>query len=98
MNGTVGTGATLNSGDILIGGTGIDTLVLTGSGSFDLNSLTTFTGFEALTLNGTGETITLPNSQAMTVHLGNGNTVAATYSEFEVSTFTGTAGAGTKCR
>ena len=43
-----GTAATLNSGDRLIGGAGIDTLVLTGQGDFHIDQLATFTGFESI--------------------------------------------------
>jgi hypothetical protein len=41
-----GTAATLNSGDSLTGGPGTDALVLTGSGAFRVDQLTTFAGFE----------------------------------------------------
>src|SRR5262249_22208226 len=46
-----GTAATLNAGDRLTGGTGTDVLTLYGSGSFRIDQLTTFTGFESITLN-----------------------------------------------
>ena len=46
-----GTAATLNSGDSLTGGAGTDTLALYGSGTFRVDQLATFTGFENITLN-----------------------------------------------
>ena len=46
-----GTAATLNSGDSLTGGAGTDTLALYGSGTFRVDQLATFTGFEIITLN-----------------------------------------------
>ena len=46
-----GTAATLNSGDSLTGGAGTDTLALYGSGTFRVDQLATFTGFESITLN-----------------------------------------------
>ncbi|MDR9808892.1 beta strand repeat-containing protein [Rhizobium hidalgonense] len=75
MYGTIGAGATLNSGDRLSGGSGTDTLVISGAGSFDLNSLATFTGFENVNLTGTGESLTLKNGQNLVVNAGTGNTV-----------------------
>ena len=74
VNAVIGTGATLNSLDSLTGGSG-NTLVLTGTGSFDLNSLTGFSGFQYVTLAGTGESLTLKNGQNLTVTAGSGNTV-----------------------
>ena len=46
-----GTAATLNAGDSLTGGAGTDTLALYGSGTFRVDQLATFTGFESITLN-----------------------------------------------
>jgi hypothetical protein len=46
-----GTAATLNAGDSLSGGTGTDTLALYGSGTFRVDQLAAFTGFENITLN-----------------------------------------------
>jgi hypothetical protein len=43
--------STLNPGDRLVGGAGIDTLALNGSGDFRVDQLATFTGFENITLN-----------------------------------------------
>ncbi len=55
-----GTAATLNAGDSLDGGAGQDTLQLFGAGSFDLNTLAGFTGFEHVDLvNITGGETTL---------------------------------------
>jgi len=49
-----GTEATLNSGDSLTGGAGLDTLVLNGGGTFRVDQLTTFTGFESIRLGAVG--------------------------------------------
>jgi Tryptophan-rich Synechocystis species C-terminal domain/Cadherin domain/RTX calcium-binding nonapeptide repeat (4 copies) len=46
-----GTAATLNAGDSLTAGAGTDTLALSGSGTFRVDQLATFTGFEGITLN-----------------------------------------------
>ena len=46
-----GTAATLNSGDSLTGGAGIDTLALNGGGTFRVDQLATFTGFESIRLS-----------------------------------------------
>jgi hypothetical protein len=46
-----GTAATLGAGDSLAGGGGTDVLALYGSGSFQVDQLATFTGFESITLN-----------------------------------------------
>ncbi len=46
-----GTAATLNAGDSLTGGAGTDVLDLIGSGTFRVDQLSTFTGFENITLN-----------------------------------------------
>jgi hypothetical protein len=45
------TSATLNAGDSLAGGVGTDVLALVGSGSFGLDQLATFTGFERIRLD-----------------------------------------------
>jgi hypothetical protein len=45
------TAATLNAGDSLTGGAGTDVLALVGSGSFGLDQLATFTGFERIRLD-----------------------------------------------
>jgi Ca2+-binding RTX toxin-like protein len=44
-----GTNLTLNPGDSLTGGAGFDTLVLTNAGTFRVDRLATFTGFEQIT-------------------------------------------------
>jgi hypothetical protein len=44
------TAATLNPGDSLTGGLGMDVLELMGAGAFDLSSLTNFSGFEKVEL------------------------------------------------
>ena len=71
VNAVIGAGATLQAGDSLAGGSGIDTLNLSGSGSIDLNSIG-LTGFETLNL-GANETVTL-NNASLVVH-GEGNDV-----------------------
>ncbi|WP_342710725.1 VCBS domain-containing protein [Bradyrhizobium sp. B124] len=91
VNGAIGTGATLNTGDSLTGGTGTDTLAISGSsGSFDLNSLATFTGFENVTLSGTGDSLTLKNGQNLTVNAGSGNTITLGTGNDAVSFTSGT--------
>ena len=45
------TAATLNAGDSLTGGAGTDVLALVGSGTFHVDQLASFTGFERITLN-----------------------------------------------
>ena len=74
VNGTINTGATLNSGDFLMTG-GTDSLSIFGAGSFDLNSLAAFTGFEAVTLTGRGESLTLKNDQTLSVNADSSETV-----------------------
>jgi Tol biopolymer transport system component len=49
-----GTAATLNAGDGLTGGTGTDTLALNGGGTFLVDQLATFTGFEIIRLGVVG--------------------------------------------
>ncbi|WP_420965872.1 VCBS domain-containing protein [Bradyrhizobium sp. B120] len=91
VSGTIGTGATLNSGDSLAGGTGADTLAISGSsGAFDLNGLATFTGFENVTLSGTGDSLTLKNGQNLTVNAGSGNTITLGTGNDTVSFTSGT--------
>src|SRR4051812_3570128 len=46
-----GTAATLNAGDRLTGGAGTDVLALYGSGTFRIDQLAVFTGFETISLN-----------------------------------------------
>ena len=46
-----GTAATLNAGDSLTGGAGTDVLALIGSGTFRVDQLATFTGFERIRLD-----------------------------------------------
>ena len=57
VNAVIGKGATLNSVDSLTGGSGVDQLVLSGTGSVDLNSLTKFAGFEEVDVTGSGQTL-----------------------------------------
>jgi hypothetical protein len=45
------TAATLNAGDSLTGGAGTDVLALIGSGTFRVDQLASFTGFERITLD-----------------------------------------------
>jgi hypothetical protein len=58
----IGKGATLNSTDSLTGGSGTDKLALSGSGAFDLNSLTKFAGIEEVNLTGSGQTLTVKDN------------------------------------
>src|SRR5262245_36729278 len=46
-----GTSSTLNAGDSLTGGAGTDALVAVGSGTFRVDQLATFTGFERIRLD-----------------------------------------------
>jgi endoglucanase len=46
-----GTASTLNAGDSLTGGAGTDVLVLVGSGTYRIDQLATFTGFERIKLD-----------------------------------------------
>jgi hypothetical protein len=46
-----GTAATLNAGDSLTGGAGTDVLALVGSGTFRVDQLANFSGFERITLD-----------------------------------------------
>ena len=48
------TAATLNPGDSLTGGAGTDTLVLVGGGTFHVDTLANFTGFENIKVENTG--------------------------------------------
>jgi hypothetical protein len=50
-NTVYGTAATLNAGDSLTGGAGTDVLALSGPGTFRVDQLATFTGFEKITLD-----------------------------------------------
>ena len=45
------TAATLNSGDSLTGGVGTDVLALVGSGTFRIDQLASFSGFESISVN-----------------------------------------------
>jgi hypothetical protein len=45
---------TLNPGDSLTGGSGVDVLDLIGAGTFDLSSLANFSGFEKVDLQNAG--------------------------------------------
>jgi Ca2+-binding RTX toxin-like protein len=63
-----GTAATLNAGDHLSGGDGNDVLALYGSGTFRVDQLATFTGFESIALNNTSGDVNLYlGSQAIEV-------------------------------
>jgi hypothetical protein len=59
-----GTAATLNAGDSLTGGPGTDVLALVGSGTFRVDQLAIFTGFEKITLDNA-------TSQSANLTLGN---------------------------
>ena len=62
----------MTSGDSLTGGSGTDTLALTGGGTINLNTPTAFTGFENVTVDNTATTLTLKNAATLAVTLGNG--------------------------
>ncbi len=71
-----GTAATLNAGDRLTGGAGSDVLALYGSGTFQVDQLTIFTGFEGITLtNFTNDraTLTLGNQSIAVTGYGSGS-------------------------
>ena len=68
--------STINLLDSLTGA-GSDALVLTGGGSLSLGNLAVFTGFSTVTLNGTGESVTLKSGQNTTVN-GSGSGDAVT--------------------
>src|SRR5262249_35556759 len=64
VNAVIGTGATLHANDSLVGGSGNDTLSLSGNGALDLTTFNfsrfetvTMSANEALTLNGSNLTI-----------------------------------------
>ena len=64
VNAVIGTGATLGKGDSLVGGTGTDTLNLSGKGSLDLNSFN-FSQFDTINMSA-GRTLTL-NDKSLTI-------------------------------
>ena len=68
------TAASLNTGDHLIGGTGSNTLALSGGGTVNLASLAQFTNFQTVSLDATGTTLTL-GSAAENVKGAGGNNV-----------------------
>ena len=73
---TIGTGATLLTSDSLTGGSGVDTLAISGnSGSINLGSLVVFTGFEDVRLSGNSDTLTLGNNGLTVTITGTGDTV-----------------------
>ena len=76
VNATIGTGATLLTSDNLAGGSGTDTLAISGSnGSINLGSLVAFTGFEDITLSGNNDVLTLGNNALTVTITGTGDTV-----------------------
>jgi Ca2+-binding RTX toxin-like protein len=54
------TAAKLNAGDVLRGGTGTDTLILDGGGTFDLTASAQLDGFERVSLTGGGTLVLRP--------------------------------------
>jgi len=73
-----GTAATLNAGDSLAGDDGLDVLALFGSGTFHIDELATFTGFESITLNNfsTGGAYLYLGNQAISVTaVGSGSNI-----------------------
>ena len=65
VNAVIGAAATLHAGDTLAGGSGSDTLNLSGSGSLDLNSFN-FSRFETVDMSA-GEKLTL-NGSSLTIN------------------------------
>jgi RTX calcium-binding nonapeptide repeat (4 copies) len=71
-----GTAATLYAGDSLTGGAGTDTLALYGSGTFRVDQLAAFTGFESITLNNFtsgGATLYLGSQSIVVTGYGSGS-------------------------
>ena len=60
------TAATLNAGDSLTGGAGTDVLALVGSGTFRVDQLATFTGFERIRLDNATNSFCEPHSRQPT--------------------------------
>jgi hypothetical protein len=79
VNAVLGKSATLHPGDSLIGGTGTDSLVLSGKGSLDLTQFT-FSGFENIKM-GTGEKLTL-NGSSLSINAAAGSDTVAFHSNF----------------
>ena len=80
--------ATLNPGDSLTGGPGVDALELIGGGTFDLSGLANFSGFEKVELQNAGlQSATLMlNGQAIEVDVtGNGEIFVASQSNWNGS-------------
>lgn len=73
------TAATLNAGDSLVGGAGMDVISLSGAGTFDFSSLAAFSSFERIQGDSTvGQTLILKDGVNVQVSLGSGaNTLIA---------------------
>ena len=79
MNAVIGTGATLQAGDSLAGGSGTDTLNLSGKGSLDFTSFN-FSGFETINA-GAGQKLTI-NGSSVTI---NGSTAGSDTFQFHAN-------------
>jgi ELWxxDGT repeat protein len=66
---------TLNAGDLIDGGGGINDIFLTGAGTFDLAAPTTFANITQVISSDSGQTITLRQGTTLTVTTGPGATV-----------------------
>jgi ELWxxDGT repeat protein len=66
---------TLNAGDVIDGGGGINDIFLTGAGTFDLASPTTLTNITQVISSDSGQTITLRQGTTLNVQTGPGATV-----------------------
>ena len=95
------TAATLNSGDSLVGNTGMDTLSLSGSGTFNLNSLTAFSGIERIQGDSSDQVFQLKDGADLSLSTGSGHNTITTGASGTQSLQLGggsntvTAGAGT---
>ena len=89
-NNVTGTTSTVTAGDSLTGGTGIDTLVLSGGGSYNLAALAALSFDYVGTAAGSNYTITAGNSDVSTgqFFLNSGNLTAANSVNFNASSAT----------
>ncbi len=86
----LGNANTLNGVDVLDGGAGFDSLVLYGTGTYDLNSVATYDGFEEVVmvnLTNTDVTLTLKDGSSTDVTLV---TVGETFTNVNSTTSVGT--------
>lgn len=66
------TATTLNIGDMLVGGSGVDTVTLNGAGVFDFTALAHFSGFEKVQTSQAEQTVRLGDGQTLGLDLGSG--------------------------